>query len=603
MAEFVQQRMEEMVGELNQLQNTGLFDTAEIREIVRKRKALEYKLRRKTKEKKDFLLYIKYEMNVLALIKKRRKANKSMVNVKEIEVPVVKRIHKLFELACTRFKEDVKLWLSHIEFCKQKHEKKRASRLFTSLLKIHPHNADVWILAAKHELEQRLSMQNARGLLQQAIGTNPECRQLWLQYFHMELLNAESLRQKVVDVVGGDLESSESDALVLNGGVANVVYTNACQQFPDDVQLRISFLDIARLFGFTESSVQAIIYEDLETHFSSSEVARCAVAKQPLHKAFALYSQFDSHKDEIGKLERESYDRFDKAVTLLPTETMWSLYLETCLDILQRPMSRRHSRQNVQHTLSVFTRAADSQLLTESMALSWLSVLIKTGQIDEALNASQKLVLHFSGSVELWTERVSIVMRTATEAGVILQCIDASVDACISSREESAVELWRLIMNWCVSNCPQRVTTLCERGLLAQSASVCHYIKQMYLDFTAIHSNINVVRNLYRRLVASQPSSVDLVDRYIAIELSQVKPKMKHIRHAYEGALLTFGTKNIDVWLSYIKMELTDARGKPENVSHLSWRAEKNLDAALVDAFKQQFSELTSSVTNNSNSQ
>ena len=41
--------------------------------------------------------------------------------------------------------------------------------------------ADVWILAAKHELEFRQSMHGARALLQQAIATNPDSQQLWLE--------------------------------------------------------------------------------------------------------------------------------------------------------------------------------------------------------------------------------------------------------------------------------------------------------------------------------------------------------------------------------------------------------------------------------------
>jgi len=36
-------------------------------------------------------------------------------------------------------------------------------------------------LAAKHELEIRHSMHSARSLLQQAITTNPESQQLWLE--------------------------------------------------------------------------------------------------------------------------------------------------------------------------------------------------------------------------------------------------------------------------------------------------------------------------------------------------------------------------------------------------------------------------------------
>jgi len=40
---------------------------------------------------------------------------------------------------------------------------------------------DAWILAAKHELEIRHSMHSARSLLQQAIASNPESQQLWLE--------------------------------------------------------------------------------------------------------------------------------------------------------------------------------------------------------------------------------------------------------------------------------------------------------------------------------------------------------------------------------------------------------------------------------------
>ena len=40
---------------------------------------------------------------------------------------------------------------------------------------------DVWILAAKHELEFRHSMPSARSLLQQAIATNPDSQRLWLE--------------------------------------------------------------------------------------------------------------------------------------------------------------------------------------------------------------------------------------------------------------------------------------------------------------------------------------------------------------------------------------------------------------------------------------
>lgn len=73
MAEFVEQNLEEMIPELEQMQRVGLFTPAETSVILRKRKAFEYKLKRQTKSKEDFLEYIQYEINVLALVRKRRR--------------------------------------------------------------------------------------------------------------------------------------------------------------------------------------------------------------------------------------------------------------------------------------------------------------------------------------------------------------------------------------------------------------------------------------------------------------------------------------------------------------------------------------------------
>ncbi len=42
------------------------------RAIVKKRRDLEYKLQKRTKQKEDYLKYIQYEINLLTLIRLRR---------------------------------------------------------------------------------------------------------------------------------------------------------------------------------------------------------------------------------------------------------------------------------------------------------------------------------------------------------------------------------------------------------------------------------------------------------------------------------------------------------------------------------------------------
>jgi hypothetical protein len=40
---------------------------------------------------------------------------------------------------------------------------------------------DLWVMAAKHEIEMRDSMSNARALLQQALRINGTTQQLWIE--------------------------------------------------------------------------------------------------------------------------------------------------------------------------------------------------------------------------------------------------------------------------------------------------------------------------------------------------------------------------------------------------------------------------------------
>uniref|UniRef100_A0AAZ3P314 U3 small nucleolar RNA-associated protein 6 N-terminal domain-containing protein n=1 Tax=Oncorhynchus tshawytscha TaxID=74940 RepID=A0AAZ3P314_ONCTS len=72
MAEIVQQRIENRIPELEQLERVGLFSKKEVKSMLKRATALEYKLHRLIITKVDFIAYIQYEINVLELIKKRR---------------------------------------------------------------------------------------------------------------------------------------------------------------------------------------------------------------------------------------------------------------------------------------------------------------------------------------------------------------------------------------------------------------------------------------------------------------------------------------------------------------------------------------------------
>ncbi|KAH3873448.1 hypothetical protein DPMN_036683 [Dreissena polymorpha] len=278
MAEYVEQSTEEMLPELEQMCRVGLFTKKETSKILEKRKGHEYKLRRKQKQKEDFLQYIQYETNLLALVRKRRDRTGYTHKKIEIDNNITSRIHRLFKLALYRFPEDLKLWLSYIAFAKQLKALDLISRQYSKMLAVHDKKPDLWLSAAKWEFEDNNNSDNARKLLQRGLRFNPEARKLWLEYYRMELLYAEKTRKRRELLELGEDENSDT---VLSGQVAFVVFDQARQAIPDDVSFLVQFLPICQLFDFTKDH-EADICKELKEKYSEEPLAWDALAKRHL---------------------------------------------------------------------------------------------------------------------------------------------------------------------------------------------------------------------------------------------------------------------------------------------------------------------------------
>lgn len=154
MADVVQFRLERMVDELDDLERRGVFTRREISEIVKQRRKFEYRLKRRSPLKEDFLAYIDYETQLDKLRRLRKKSvarreeeengedeSKTMRKKKKSRKSIsdfagVARIVEIYRLAVMRFKGDVELWFKYLEFCKQRKNgrmKKVCSFLFIYL--------------------------------------------------------------------------------------------------------------------------------------------------------------------------------------------------------------------------------------------------------------------------------------------------------------------------------------------------------------------------------------------------------------------------------------------------------------------------------------
>ncbi|XP_036396213.1 U3 small nucleolar RNA-associated protein 6 homolog isoform X1 [Megalops cyprinoides] len=586
MAEIIQQRVEDRIPELEQLERVGLFTKKEVKAMIKKATALEYKLHRITISKEDFITYIQHEINVLELIKKRRLRIGYTFKREEIEFPVINRIHNVFRRATAKWKDDVQLWLSHVAFTKKWNTKAQLSKIFSSLLAIHSDKPALWIMAAKCEMEDRNSSESARHLFLRALRFHPENKKVYQEYFRMELMHAEKLRkqQKELEQAQMDLGEYEFSPEIMNGKLAEVVYKDATEKIKD-VDFVLSLLKIAEIFDFTKE-LKDLITQDLQSRYADDPLTWDYMAKRELEAGLGagMGAELPTAKGratDIARREERCCQVYEEGLKSLNTEAMWTCYITFCLDRFKRKTNVQDLKEKRQaRLLVVFQRAHDSSMLQEALYRKWLQVLVSAGDADSAAQVAIAATERFSQSVETWSCSLQIsVQLGSANAGRLFQ------EALKHVNPKESLPLWLLQVEWSASSQnPEETESLFQKGIISPVPSVSTEMKEKYLDWSYRTSGYKKARKTFTSLNENRPFSKAFFTRMIQIEKEQDSPNMNNLRDYYERALREFGSTDDDLWLDYIREELS-TRGKAENCGRIHWRAMKSLEGEHVERF------------------
>ncbi|KAG8908043.1 U3 snoRNP protein [Tulasnella sp. 403] len=201
-------QQEDMVEELNDLREKGIFSTEEIKQIVVKRTSYEASLIRKVPKKSDFLRYIEYLLALEALRKKRVQRLKLHENSPSISSYCFTRAqYFVYERALKKFQDDVALWVQYINHARREGAVSLAGKVIARAMLLHPHSVPLYVLAASHEMK-RGNSSSARTLFQRGLRMNADSVHLWTQYARMELEYIETRRR---EKDGVDKEADEQD--------------------------------------------------------------------------------------------------------------------------------------------------------------------------------------------------------------------------------------------------------------------------------------------------------------------------------------------------------------------------------------------------------
>ncbi|XP_063149652.1 U3 small nucleolar RNA-associated protein 6 homolog [Candoia aspera] len=589
MAERIEQRIEDRIPELEQLERVGLFTRKEVRAVIKKVSALEYKIQRRVLHKKDFISYIQYEINLLELIKTRRLRIGYSFKKEEIEYSIVQRIHGIFKRATAKWKEDLQLWLSHVAFCKKWNKKIQLSKVFSSMLALHPNKPALWIMAAKWEMEDRLSSESARQLFLRALRFHPESPKLYQEYFRMELMHAEKQRKekKEFEQAKIDLGEFSFSEDILNAELARIVYRNAIQKIKG-AEFALSLLSIAKLFDFTQD-LQKEILEHLQAAYDNDPLVWDFMGRRELEMESLPSSEYKSKQSkalEVARKEEQCCTVFEEAVTHLPTEEMWKCYVTFSLERYNRKTNSEDLRQKrLERVLNVFSRAHESQLLPASLYKQWIQLLLELSHQDKAKEVAAAATNHFSQLVDMWEMRLQLLLTLKSS-----EMAACSQEAFKVVKAKDTLPLWILWLEWSESVSSKAETeALYQRSLLAIVPADSVALKEKYLEWAHRTGGYKKAKQVFTSLRECRPFSLQFFKKMIQIEKEQESSKIFNIREFYERALREFGATEPDLWLDYIKEELNHSQGKPENCGSIHWRAMKTLQGEQVETFISKY--------------
>ncbi|XP_023983574.1 U3 small nucleolar RNA-associated protein 6 homolog isoform X2 [Physeter macrocephalus] len=537
------------------------------------------------KEKID-LTMLKYEINLLELIQRRRVRIGYSFKKDEIENSIVHRVQGVFRRASAKWKDDVQLWLSYVVFCKKWATKVQLSKVFSAMLAIHSNKPALWIMAAKWEMEDRLSSESARQLFLRALRFHPECPKLYQEYFRMELMHAEKLRKEKqefekakMDV--GNLEYAEE---ILMGELARIIYKNSVNIIKS-AEFHVSLLSIVQLFDFAKD-LQREIYDDLQALHTDDPLTWDYVARRELEIESQPGEEPPTTKQtkvaEVGRREERCCAVYEEAVKTLRTESMCKCYINFCMERFAKKTSSRLLREKrLERTMVAFRKAHDLRLLLEFQYKQWSELLLHHDFLTEALEVAGAGMELFRGSVMMWQVKLQVLIASKSPDVAML-----FEEAFVHLKPQICLPLWISWAEWSEGAKSQEDTeAIFKKAVLAVTGGDSVTLKDKYLDWAYRSGGYKKARAVFKSLQESRPFSVDFFRKMIQFEKDQESCKMANLREYYERALREFGSVDSDLWMDYIKEELNHPLGRPEHCGQIYWRAMKMLQGESAELF------------------
>ncbi|XP_054160096.1 U3 small nucleolar RNA-associated protein 6 homolog [Oppia nitens] len=625
MAEVVEYNIEKTISELEQLERYGLLTDIEIKAIIKKRKAFEYRLQRNTKIKEDYLKYIAYEQSLMKLIHLRRDKSGIKYKTAHIEHMISLHIMSLYRKVVFRNQFDVQMWLTFIDFCRNNKSLAKVSSIYTRMLSVHSNKDWLWIRAAKFEFEDNNSPETARNLLQRGIRFNSDSRLLWHQYFKLELMFCTKIRKRreVLELnVPTISENNSKEQIdneeqvvdnmkdeVYNGVIACIVYKNAVLTF-DDFEFAAHFLPICSQFDhrLTERH-KDMIYEDLKLRFASLEKTWDLMAKRIIEDGNAMIQLDDTLTEAEEQLKKKEFERqviglFETKINEFKSENIWTHYIEYRLQQLSKCKEETKKREILLKGLDVIERAWNQNCLSTQMFKEWIKLYFSTeDKYDNCMKISQIIVKgceRWSDNMDIWHFCIPYVMKIDSKSEI--KCFFEKILHKFGYKEISdesitiVFDIWEQYIKWStvylkpieVMNITKKLSKLSSGKT---SKQINEYMKPKILDALNSVYGLEKTRHYYHSYKKFPPNLLSFHRKMLEIEKQNANPNYHLIHGIHEEIVNNFGSNDATLWIDYVMFEMKYNANK---VADIYYKAVKQLTPEESDKFIQNYSILKS---------
>ena len=155
---IVQEVLEKTTAWLNETRVLNLLQDNEVSAIVKTRTDYEYKLLATQRTKDLYLRYAQFELNLLTLVKTRME--KLGVRMLDRHLEALRHVESIFKRAIRLDPKDVYMWKTIVDFSVRYNF--RVGDALEGAVRTNPMSPDIWILAAKWQLEVNQSEESAR---------------------------------------------------------------------------------------------------------------------------------------------------------------------------------------------------------------------------------------------------------------------------------------------------------------------------------------------------------------------------------------------------------------------------------------------------------